>query len=304
MLVGIDTVLKEAQKGGYAVGAFNISNMEQTAAVLGAAVKKKSPVIIQFSEINFLNRKLDSLFPKPGEPQVLADAPGQIRIEDSIAMIRALATDLPIPVVVHLDHGHIYEGIVRAIRGGCTSVMFDGSTLPFEENVGLTSEIVKIAHAARVTVEGEIGHVGYGSNYTEDKHKFLTEPEAALDFAVRTGIDCLAVAVGTAHGQYVGAEPEIDFNRLASIRKITDVPLVLHGGSSTGDENLAKAISYGITKVNIATDLALAATKGIKNLVETAKRWNVLQVLITSMNAYADTAGHYMDIFSSTGKAK
>lgn len=286
MLVGLDRVLRDAQEGSYAVGAFNITNMETTQAVLEAAVEKNSPVILAFAE------------------PVMKILP----MEPTVAMMRDLAVNLPIPVVIHLDHGRTFEGFVRAIRSGATSLMFDGSVMPFEENVARTQELVRIAHAVGLPVEAEIGRVGQGADYVNivsDRERFFTRPSQAVEFVERTGVDALAVAVGTAHGVYVGGTPRIEFDRLSSIREATRVPLVLHGGSSTRDQNLARAVACGITKVNIATDMSLAAKARIKQaLAADEGKMSLRDLLSEAKAAFRDVAAHYMDVFGSTGKAR
>ena len=287
MLVGLDTVLQEARREGYAVGSFNVNNLETTLGVLEAAVERRSPVIISFGE---------------------AEMYKLVPMESMVAMMRELAIKLPIPVVVLLDHGRTFEGIVRAIRSGATSVMFDGSLLPFEENVARTQEVVRIARAAGVAVEAEVGHVGQAAEYSKliaAKDQLFTKPSVAVEFVKRTGVDALAVSVGTAHGQYIDATPELDFDLICKIRDALDVPLVLHGGSGTGDENLRRAVACGIAKVNIYTDMALAAKARIQQILAAeADKIRFAELLFEAKAAFKEMAGHYMDVFGSTGKAK
>jgi len=286
MLVGIDTMLPEARKGGYAVGSFNVNNMETAHAILEAAVERKSPVILAFGEGGMY-----SLLP----------------MGSLVAAMREMAQPLPVPVAIILDHGRTFEGEVRAIRSGATSVMFDGSVLPFAENVERTREVVKIAHAAGVAVEAEVGHVGQGADYAgieSERDQLFTKPEQAVEFVRLTGVDALAVAVGTAHGVYVGKSPELDYDRLASIREVVPVPLVLHGGSGTGDAKLAKAVENGIAKVNIYTDMGMAARDRVRAMLsEKGDKAKFIDVLLDAKAAFKEISGHYMDVFGSTGKA-
>ena len=175
------------------------------------------------------------------------------------SFLTRLADASSVPVAINLDHGGSYEEVMSALRAGFTSVMVDRSVLPYEENVKEVSEIVKIAHAMGVSVEAELGHVGQGDNYAVDGKTALTDPEEAKKYIEETGVDMLAVAIGTAHGAYVGT-PKIHFDRLQEIKKVTgNFPLVLHGGSGSGDENLRKVCQMGINKVNVCNDLMRAS---------------------------------------------
>lgn len=236
--------IKKAQDKGIAIPAFNIHNMEMIQAVLEGAAEENSPVIIQTT-------------------------PGTLRhagIKYIVANVKAGAQLYDIPVALHLDHCSSYETTMKCIKEGYTSVMIDGSKLPYKENVKLVKEVVKVAHSVGVNVEGEIGRIGG----TEDdikldkKEEMLTVPKEAKKFAKSTGIDIMAIAIGTAHGQYDG-EPKLDFNRLENIKKITNTPLVLHGASGVPDESILKAINRGICKVNIATELKIPMAKSIKD---------------------------------------
>ena len=233
MLVSMKEILTEAQIGRYGVVAPNVINEDTARVCIEAAVEKKAPIILDFA-FQF-HQDIVSL--------------GKI-----ICMLAATA---PVPIAVNLDHGATFEQAIWAIRAGFTSIMVDRSSAPFEDNVRDTAELVKIAHAIGVSVEAELGHVGDGETYANDREQGLTDPGKAREYIDRTGIDCLAVAVGTAHGPYNGT-PHLDFERLKAIRESVDIPLVLHGGSGSGDDNLVEAIRCGITKINIATDLFIA----------------------------------------------
>jgi len=235
MLVTTAALLQAAERGGYAVGAFNIHSLEMLPPVLGAAEALSAPVILQFTEgsLRFIG------------PEALG------------ACVTHMARISPVPVAIHLDHGSRFDLVVQAIRHGFTSVMIDASTLPYEQNVALTRRVVSVAHAAGVSVEAEIGHVPGqeepGSDaYTGDG--LLTPPALAEQFFRDTEVDALAVAFGTAHGFYRG-EPRLDLERLAEIHRRVPVPLVMHGGSGVPDAQIRRAVAQGIRKVNVATEL-------------------------------------------------
>jgi ketose-bisphosphate aldolase len=235
-------LLNTASKDGTAIAALNFYNAETLIAHVRAANALNASIILQTTEatINYL-----------GLPLILG-------------MAHAAADELEQPMALHLDHGSSYELAARCIDAGYTSVMIDGSKLPFAENCALTRRVVNLAHAAGVSVEGELGHVGQNSD-SEDPSETFTRPEDAARFMEETGVDALAVAVGTAHGFYKGAV-RIDFQRLKEISdKIPDAPLVLHGGSGVSAELLREAIASGIRKINFGTELKNAFTHAVKN---------------------------------------
>ena len=242
MLVNLNDVLKDAQKNKYAVGLFNTTDTDMLEAVIAAAEELRSPVIIGTAEV---------LLPF-GELKLIGP---------SIVEAAKRAT---VPVVVHYDHGLTYERCYEAMDLGFSSIMFDGSAGDPEENLKATAEMVRIAHERGITVEGEIGHVGEagaGDHETDDKY---TTPEEAVAFVKATGVDALAVAIGTAHGAYKTA-PKLDIDRLKLIREKLDTPLVLHGGSGLSDEDFRGTIAAGIAKVNIFTDLCIAGLDAVRN---------------------------------------
>jgi len=233
------------------VGAFNANNLEIVQAIVEAAREEGAAVIIQASQ-------------------------GAIKyagIEYITAMVRAAAEGLDIPMALHLDHGTDFGQVMRCIRHGFTSVMIDGSALPFEENVALTARVVEVAHAVGVSVEGELGRIGGTEDdvSVSDREATLTDPEEARRFVELTGVDCLAVAIGTAHGFYRG-KPQLDFDRLKEIRDAVDVPLVLHGASGVPDEDVRMAISLGIAKINIDTELRHAFVSALRARLEELPR--------------------------------
>ena len=246
-LVSSKELLLQAQQGGYAVGAFNIENMEMAQAVIEAAEEKRSPVILQTTGSTVKYASL-SVFRN---------------------IVYTLASEANVPVVMHLDHGPSFEMASDAVTAGYSSVMIDGSKLPFEENISLTKQVAELAHKAGVPVEGELGSIGgkEDSHEVKEKDALYTNPEQAKMFAEKSGIDSLAVAIGTAHGHYKGV-PNLDFDRLFEIKKMLDVPLVLHGSSGVPDEDVRRCISLGICKVNYATELRDAFTVGVRKVLE------------------------------------
>ena len=238
-------ILEKAKNNGYALGAFNIYNLELLKAVVKAASDMKSPVIIQtttgtvkYAGANYL-----------------------------VSIAETAAEENDIPIVLHFDHASDVDLIKEAVKAGYTSVMIDGSRLPYEENVEITSEVVEFAHKYDAVVEAELGKIGgTEDDMTGGKSEF-TDPDTAVDFVKKTGIDSLAVAIGTAHGLYDG-EPSLDFERLKVIRGKVNIPLVLHGASGVGDESLARAVDLGINKVNIATELKIPFADKIKEHFE------------------------------------
>ncbi len=255
MLVpGID-ILARAKKGGYAVGSFNTCNLEITQAIIAAASKLSSPVIIGTSE---------------GE----VDYAGARYIAKLVA---EAADEAKIPVALHLDHGKSLKEALECLEAGYTSIHIDGSSLSFEENIGLTLGVVEAAHAVGASVEGELGHIGGTSEIHSQKEILeivkksgLTNSKEAAKFVSSTGIDCLAVAIGNAHGVYRTA-PQLDFERLKKIKKETKIPLVLHGGSGIAPQDIKKAIKLGICKINVNTELRFAFINTLRETLEKNK---------------------------------
>lgn len=276
MLVNMTDILRKSREGKYGVVAPNICNEDSARAAIEVAEEKWAPVI------------LDLIFNVSPDIPLLA------------SLVRKMAEKATVPVALNLDHGATFEHAIIAIRSGFSSIMVDRSSLPYEENVAEVAQLVKIAHAVGVSVEAELGHVGSGENYDVDRNAGLTDPAQARDYVERTGVDALAVAIGTAHGKYVGT-PHLDFDLLDAIYREVEVPLVLHGGSGSGDENLARATRSGITKVNIGTDLFQA---GIDNLLAhhgELKRAHLGYALMAE--GYKAKLAHYMELFGQCGKA-
>lgn len=240
-------LLLNAQKAGYAVGAFNIENMEMAQAVIEAAQEAKAPVILQTTPGTL----------KYASPAVFA------------GMVAALARGAMVPVALHLDHGNSYELALAALEAGYTSVMIDGSALSLEDNIRLTRRVVEVAAPLGIPVEAELGKVGGKEDDLTADQDTNTNPQEAVRFVLETGIDSLAVAIGTAHGFYVGT-PVLDKARLAEIRKLVPIPLVLHGASGLSEADVRDCIALGICKVNFATELRAAFTDGVKQALAAA----------------------------------
>jgi len=243
-LVTSKKMLLNAQKNGYAVGAFNIENMEMAMAVVAAAEETRSPLILQTT-------------------------PSTVRYAGLAlyhGIVKALAESASVPVALHLDHGNSLELACGALEAGYTSVMIDGSQLSFEDNIFLTQSVVKKAAGYGVPVEAELGKVGGKEDDLVSNADTNTDPEMAREFAERTGVDSLAVAIGTAHGFYVKT-PVLDKVRLTQIRNVVDIPLVLHGASGLSEDDVRECIARGICKVNFATELRAAFTDGIKSVL-------------------------------------
>ncbi len=241
-LVTTKELLLDAQKNGYAIGAFNVENMEMVQAVVAAAEELKSPVIMQTTPSTI----------KYASPEMF------------YANVAAAAKSANVPVVMHLDHGSSFELAVHAFRAGYTSIMIDGSHSVFEENIAITKSVVDVCHAGNVPVEAELGKVGGKEDDLDGGNGGgYTVPSEAVEFVEKTGIDSLAVAIGTAHGVYKGT-PKLDVERLSEIREVVSIPLVLHGTSGVPDEAVKECIRRGICKVNYATDLRIAFSNGVK----------------------------------------
>ncbi len=234
MLKPLTQILKDAEKGGYAVMAPDFLSLHMMELELRIAEKFNTPVIISYPSLSIDRFR---------------------RFKPWTRKLLTLCRQAKVPVCLHLDHGKSVAVCLRAINAGFTSVMIDGSAHSFEENIRMTREVVQAARKNDVSVEAEVGHVGSGKALVETSRddNCLTQPGEALKFVRETGIDCLAVSIGTLHGEYKG-EPKIDFHRLKEIKKIAPVPLVLHGGSGTGDKNIKKAVSLGIRKINLFTE--------------------------------------------------
>ena len=276
MLVNLNEVLYDAQRNHYGVGLFNTTDTDMLEAVIEAAERKRSPVIIGTAEILLPYGELALIGPSTIEAAKRAS----------------------VPVVAHYDHGLTFERCMEALKLGFSSVMFDGSVKPYAQNIEETREIVRIAHAFGATVEGEIGHVGSAEN-TADKSRYTTVEEAR-QYLSDTGVDALAIAIGTAHGAYKTA-PQLSFERLREIRSEIDVPLVLHGGSGLSDDDFRQSIANGIAKVNIFTDLCLAGLNGQAEALRLGLDY--LKARNLKKDYMREAVERKIDLFGSAGKA-
>ncbi|OCG37607.1 tagatose bisphosphate family class II aldolase [Gilliamella sp. Gris1-4] len=242
-IISSNNMLKKAQKEHYAVPAFNIHNLETMQVVVETATELQSPVILA------------------GTPGTYSYA----ETENILAIANALSKKHNIPLAVHLDHHEEYNDIINKINAGVRSVMIDGSHFPYEENIAIVKQVVEYAHRYDVSVEAELGRLGGVEDdlIVNDKDALYTNPKQALDFIEKTGIDSLAIAIGTAHGLYK-SEPKLDFDRLSEIRSIVDIPLVLHGASGVPEKDVRECIKRGICKVNVATELKIAFSDALK----------------------------------------
>lgn len=276
MLVNLNYVLDKAKAEGYAVCLFNTTDTDMLEAVISVAEELRSPVIIGTAEV---------LLPY-GELSLIAPS------------IIAKAKSASVPVVVHYDHGLTFERCMEALKFGFSSVMFDGSCGDYEKNVRDTAEIVRIAHAFGATVEGEIGHVGE-ANAVSSADRYTTVKEA-VDYYEATGVDALAIAVGTAHGEYK-SKPVLNFERISEIKNAVNAPLVLHGGSGLSDNDFRESIRHGISKVNIFTDLCLAGSRAMKYCAENGISY--LEARNKKVEEIKKVVAEKIRLFGSEGKA-
>lgn len=287
MLVHIQKILNKSQKGGYAVGAFNTSNLEVTLGICRAGVLKSSPIIMQVSEATIEYAGIDTI----------------------VAIVNAIAKGEAknVPIALHLDHGHSLELIKECIKAGFSSVHMDASEYPFEENIAMTRKASELAHRSGVWAQGELGSM-FGKEgmskvkLPDDPNSFMTDPTRVKEFVARSKVDTLAISIGTLHGSFKGKEL-IDFARLAKIRKNTSRPLVLHGASGTKDDEIRKAIKMGINIINIDTDIRIGFTKALqKTLSKKISFYDPRKILAPSIDGVVEVVGHKMEVFNSTRK--
>jgi fructose-bisphosphate aldolase class II len=280
-LVSSKELLQSAVEGHFAVGAFNANNMEQIQAIVDAAVEEHAPVILQVSQ-------------------------GAIRyagLDFATSMVKTAAAEANVPVVLHLDHGTDFDQNVRCLRAGFTSLMFDGSKKPYEENVATTKRVVEIAHLCGIPVEAELGKVLQSTDGVSeaDVKAAMTDPAQALDFVQRTGCDTLAVAVGSVHAMRE-AEAELDIERIKAVQEQVHIPLVLHGSSGVKETSEVEAIDYGIAKINVATMLNQAFTAALrKALAANPEEFDPRKFLLQSREAVKEVVRHKMRLFRSSG---
>ncbi len=286
MLVNMNKVLYDAKKGKYAVGLFNAVNLELARGIIAAAEQTGSPVIMGTAEVLF-----------PYGP-----------LEEVSYYLLPMAKKANVPVVIHLDHGLKKETCLKALELGFTSIMYDCSTDTYDENVKKVKEMADIAHSFGATIEGELGHVGdnegsaEGSSHLADPSKFFTDPKMAKDYVQKTGVDALAIAVGNAHGAYK-LPPKLDFERIRTIAKTVDVPLVLHGGSGLTDNDFRQAIKEGISKVNIFTDINVAAVKAEFSKFTDMNK-GIIDLIPAAVEAIKQESMKKMELFGSVGNGR
>lgn len=284
-LVSMKEMLIKARDEGYAVGQFNVNNLEFAQAILQAAEEEKSPVILGVSE---------------GAGRYMSG------FKTVVKMIEGLMEDLNItvPVAIHLDHGSSFEKCKEAVDAGFTSVMIDASSKPFEENVRITSQVVEYAHARGVSVEAELGIVGGQEDDVVGEGIIYADPQECKELVERTGVDCLAPALGSVHGPYKG-EPKLGFKEMEEIGQLTGVPLVLHGGTGIPLKDIQKAISLGTAKINVNTENQIAQAKRVREvLAEKPDLYDPRKYLGPGREAIKETVMQKMEEFGSVGKAE
>lgn len=275
MLVNLSSMLKDAHLKKHAIGSFNVYNFETIKGVLESADELKKPVIVAFGEKYLDNMDLNTVY----------------------AVVNSLAKNISTPVALHLDHCKSFEHIIQAIRAGFTSVMFDGSSLGFEENLRKTAQIVSIAHAVGVTVEAELGALSRGDYSNEDEGKQIyTDPDQAEEFVKKTEVDALAVSIGTVHGMYKG-EPKIDIGVLKAISSKIDIPLVLHGGSGTPEATIKECIYNGICKINVNTEISMYTVNKIKEALKSDTNYHLSKVSLMEVKYVKEVVKKYMNMF-------
>lgn len=282
-LVSMNEFLPKARAERFAVGQFNMNNLEFAQAITEAAMELKSPIIFGVSE----------------------GALKYMGIEYTVAIAEAAAKQSGLPIALHLDHGSSFEVAMKCIRGGFSSVMFDGSHHSFEDNIRLTKEVVKAAHAMGVSVEGELGTIGGTEDdiSVDEKNASLAKPEEAIRFYEETKVDALAIAVGTAHGMYAG-EPNIHFDIIEEVVKAIPASVVLHGGSGVPDEMIRKAVEAGVGKINVNTENQVAMTQTIRDVLNgDSKVYDPRKYLTPARKAMVDVVKSKIQLFGSVGKA-
>jgi len=282
-LVTTKELLEKAMREKYAVGAFNANNIEMVQAIVEAAEEENAPVILQASQ-------------------------GAIKyagLENITAIVKNAAAMAKVPIALHLDHGTDYEQNVKCLRIGFTSLMFDGSKLPYEENISITRKVVEMGHAVGVPVEGEIGRIAGTEDHitVSEVEASMTEPEEALRFVQDTGVDSLAVAVGSVH-RMKKKEAKLDHERIRNIAELVKIPLVLHGSSGVMDDEMKKGIKEGLCKINVATQLNMAFVEGMKKaLNEKPEEVDPRKILAVPKELLKKVVKDRIRVFGSAGKA-
>ena len=277
MMTNLAAVLPKARQDHYAIGSFNVYNYETIDRVIESGQEMNLPAIVAFGENYLVN----------------------MDVNDVAGIVKAMTARHDIPVVLHLDHCKSYDHIVQAIRAGFTSVMFDASHLPFEENLRQTREVTRMAHAVGVSVEAELGALAKGEHSNEeDAEQIYTDPTQAARFVRETDVDALAVSIGTVHGMYKGT-PKVDTGVLKAIAAEVDIPLVLHGGSGTPEEIVRECIRLGISKINVNTEISMYAVEQMSALVSGAKKPHLSQLSLSEVSYVKDVVKKYMSMFAN-----
>ena len=283
MLMNMKELLAVANENHFAVPAFNISDYNMFNGIMEASEEKDAPVIIA----------------------IHPDELSHISTEMVKGLVERLHTS-SIPAVIHLDHGGTFDQVITAIRAGFTSVMIDASSQPYEGNVATCQKVCEAAHAVNVSVEGELGTIGNTDSVetTAPDEILYTDPMQAKDFIEKTGIDCLAIAIGTCHGIYPkDMKPELRIDILDEIKKVVDVPLVLHGGSSNKDSEIAKSVEHGVNKINISSDIKAAYYEKMREVLQDASLREPNQIQPICVEAMKKVAFDKIDLFQAAGKA-
>jgi len=281
MLMNMRDLLAVANKNYFAVPAFNISDYNMFNGIMEASEEKNAPVIIAI------------------HPDELSHTTPEM-----VQGIRERIQSSPIPAVIHLDHGGSFEQVIAAIRAGFTSVMIDASTEPYETNVATCQKVCEAAHAVDVSVEGELGTIGNIDSAEGGSEILYTDPQQAKDFVEKTGVDCLAIAIGTSHGIYPkDMKPELKIDILDDIKKIVDAPLVLHGGSSNDDAEIAKSVEHGVNKINISSDIKAAYYKKMREVLQDEGLREPNQIQPPCLEAMKEVAFDKIQLFKADGKA-
>lgn len=282
-LVSVTELLLKADREGYAVGAFNANNMEIIQAIAQAAALENAPVIMQASQGAIKYAGLDFI----------------------TGMVKMAADEYQVPIALHLDHGTDFDQVVKCIRSGFSSVMYDGSKLPLEENIAMTRKVLDMARPIGVSVEAELGKIGGTEDHVhvDERDAMYTDPEEARIFVEQTGIESLAIAIGTAHGQYKG-EPHLDFERLQTIKQLVKIPIVLHGSSGVPDATVQKAIELGVCKVNIDTNIREAFVWQMRKIMEKdPDEIDPRKILGPAREATVEIIRQKIRVFGSSNKA-
>lgn len=275
MMVNLAQLLPDARKKRYAVGSFNVYNYETIRGVVEANDELGYPAIVAFGENYLTNMNVDEVF----------------------ALVNSMAKRSKQPLALHLDHCKSFDHIVQAIKAGFTSVMYDGSSLPFEENIRQTAQIVSIAHAANVSVEAELGALAGGEFSNEESgEEIYTNPDQAARFVAETKVDALAVSIGTVHGMYKGT-PKVDVEILKKIAAQVDLPLVLHGGSGTPEDIVRRCIRNGIAKINVNTEISVYTVEKLKELLQSGTSYHLSQLACKEVEYVKEVVKKYATMF-------